>query len=295
MANHRPVIIGGSNSVTLAKRVARAAHGEFIALKVSRFPDGETLVRISKKLQGRAVVIVNSTYPNANDALMEVALAVDAAKRGGALSVTAVLPYLAYMRQDTVFNPGEPLSASVMARVLNDADRVIAVDPHLHRIRRLSDVFKARAESTTANAVLAEYIRSHYRTAVVVGPDAESFQWARTIADRIGLKATILRKTRFSARRVVVRLAGAVVVKGHDVVIVDDMVSTGHTVAEAAKLAKRLGARKVHCVCVHGLFLGDAVRLLKRAGIRDIVSTNTVPGPFARIDVSSLIAEAVYQ
>jgi ribose-phosphate pyrophosphokinase len=262
-------------------------------LKVSRFPDGETLVRIPAKLMGRSVVIVNSSYPAANDALMEMALAVDAARRGGALSVTAVLPYLAYMRQDTVFNPGEPLSASVMARVLDDADRVIAVDPHLHRIRQLSDVFKTRAESVTANSTLAEYIQAQYRTVVVVGPDAESFQWARSIADSIGFQSAILRKTRFSASRVAVRLQGAVSVKGRDVVIVDDMVSTGHTVAEAAKLAKRLGARRVHCVCVHGLFLGDAVKLLRRAGVKDIVSTNTVPGPFARIDVSSVIADAL--
>ncbi len=291
--NHRAVVIAGGNSVQLAKKVAKRLRASFTPLHVSRFPDGESSVRIQVNVEGKAVIIINALYPQANEALMDTALAIDAAKHAGALSVNVVVPYLAYMRQDKVFNRGESLSAGVMARVLDDADRVIAVDPHLHRIHQLGDLFKTRAESMTANGALASYVQKHYRNSIIVGPDAESYQWARAIAEQVGLQSAILTKTRFSSTRVAVKLHGHVSIKGRHVVIVDDVLSTGHTVAEAAKLARRLGAKRVSCVTVHGLYVDDAVRLLKRAGVKDIVCTNTTTSKFAKIDVSELIADAL--
>ena len=289
----RTLIIGGSNSVDLARSVARRAKTSFCALSVERFPDKETLIRIPADVTGRHAVIVNATLPDPNCALMEMTLAIDAARRAGAKRVTIIAPYLSYMRQDKVFEPGQAISAQVMAHVLENADTVIAVDPHLHRIHRLRDIFQTKAASITANPLLADFISRRYPDAVVLGPDGESYQWAQAIARRIGHDSTVLEKTRYGAKKVSVRTRGNVSLNGRDVVIVDDMISTGHTVAEAAKLAKRLGARHVSCVCVHGLFLGDAVAVMRKAGVRDITSTNTVHTRYSKIDIAPLIADAL--
>jgi len=186
--------------------------------------------------------------------------------------------------------PGEAISSKIMAKLLNNAvDKIITIDPHLHRIPKLSKIFKIKNQTLTANPLIADYIKKHFQNEVVIGPDWESYQWAERIAKKIGVLATVLRKTRFSSRKVKVKMIKSIEIKNKNVVIVDDIISTGHTIAEAAKQAKKMGAKSITAICVHGLFVENAIKRLKAAGVNKIISTNTIQHPTNQIDVSPLL------
>jgi ribose-phosphate pyrophosphokinase len=287
------IVVGGSNSQALARRVAKRIKAQYAELAVDHFPDGELRVRYPVDVQGKHVIIINSLMPDPNENLLELVFAIHTAKDLGAAKVTAVAPYLAYMRQDKRFHPGECISAHVMARLLSAADHVIAIDPHLHRIKRLQDIFTTKATSLTADPVFAEYIRKKHPRAIIMGPDAESSQWAKTIADRIGQESMILSKKRYSPAKVRTIIHGDPArFKNRDVVIVDDIISTGNTMIEPIRQLKRFGAKRITCICVHGVFVKGALQRLRKLGA-DVISTNTIRNPMANIDAASLIADAL--
>jgi ribose-phosphate pyrophosphokinase len=235
-------------------------------------------------------VIINSLLPKPNETLMEAVFAIHTAKDLGAKKVTFVAPYLAYMRQDKRFHSGECVSAHVMAKLLSAADHVIAIDPHLHRIKRLQDIFATKATSLTADPVFAEYLRKTHPNAIIMGPDGESSQWAKTIADRIGLESVILSKKRYTATKIrTIIHAPPEHFKGRDVVIVDDIISTGNTMIEPIKQLKQFGVKRVSCICVHGVFALNALQRLRKLGA-SVISTNTIQNPVAKIDLAQLIA-----
>lgn len=289
----KAVIVGGTNSRLLAKRVATLTRSPYSELDVSRFPDGEIRLRYRDDVAGRHVVIINSLMPQPNENLMEAVFAIHTARDLGAKKVTFVAPYLAYMRQDKRFHPGECVSAHVMASLLSAADHVIAIDPHLHRIRRLQDIFACKATSLTADPILADHIRRTHPKAIIIGPDWESSQWAKAIADRIGQESIILSKKRYTATKVrTIIHAVPAHFKGRDVVIVDDIISTGNTMLEPIRQLKKFGARKITCICVHGVFTTNALQRLTKAGA-GVISTNTIQNPVSRIDIAPLIADAL--
>ncbi len=287
------VVIGGSNSQDLAKKVARKLNAKHSELQLSSFPDGELRVRIADDITGKHVVIVNGLMPNPDKNLVESVFAIQTAKQLGASKVTFVAPYLAYMRQDKMFRPGECVSAKVMARMLDCADQVIAIDPHLHRIKRLQDIFRTKAKSISADNVLADFIRKKHPNAIILGPDIESSQWAKKIADSIGQESMILLKKRYTATKVRITVHGDPArFRNRDVVIVDDIISTGHTMLEPIRQLRRFGAKKIICVGIHGVLVENALQKLKKMGVQAI-TTNTIPNPAARIDVSGIIAGAL--
>ncbi len=289
----KTVVIGGSNSQGIAKSVARKLNAKYTELQLSSFPDGELRVRIAEDVTGKHAVIVNGLMPNPNKNIIESVFAVHTAKQLGAAKVTLVAPYLAYMRQDKMFHPGECVSARVMARMLDCADRVIAVDPHLHRIKRLQDIFRTKARGISADTAIAQYISKHCPTAIIIGPDIESSQWAKTIADRVGQESMILLKKRYSATKVRIIVHGdPAKFRNRDVVIVDDIISTGHTMFEPIKQLKKFGAKKITCIGIHGVFVKNALQKLKKMGAH-VITTNTIPNPAAKIDVSGIIAGAL--
>lgn len=201
-------------------------------------------------------------------------------------------PYLAYMRQDKRFHPGEAVSSRIMAKLLNNSvDKIITIDPHLHRYKSLKEIFAVPAAKLTANSLIADYITKKFRKAVIIGPDKESYQWAEAIAKKAGLQSTVLEKTRYSSRHVASRMVKKIDIKGKEAVIVDDIISTGHTIAEAAKKAKALGAKKIIAIGVHGLFVGNAISIMKKAGIQEIVTTNCIEHKTNKIDITELLAE----
>jgi len=289
----KTIVVSGTNSRSLAKSVAKRIKSQYSELFVDQFPDGELRIRFPDDVAGMHVILIESLLPNPNTSLMELVFAIHTAKDLGAAKVTAVAPYLAYMRQDKRFHAGECVSAHVMADLLSAADHVIAIDPHLHRIKRLQDIFTCKATSLTADPVFADYIHKTHPKAIIMGPDGESSQWAKAIADRIGQESVILSKKRYSATKVRTIIHGDPArFKGKDVVIVDDIISTGNTMIEPIKQLKAFGAKKITCVCVHGVFAKNALQRLKKLGAQ-VISTNTIQNPVAKIDVASLIANAL--
>lgn len=284
------IITNGSNSAALARGVARKLRASYSPLTVNQFPDGDLYVRFNADVKGKTVVMMQSFYPNPNQSLLEVIFAVETAKELGARKFILVAPYLGFMRQDKRFHLGEAISSRIMAQLLNRCvDRIITIDPHLHRYRTLKKIFTIPATKITANTIIADYIKKQYRHAVITGPDGESSQWAKVIADSIGFDSIILQKHRTHARKVRVEMVSDVSVQGKEVIIIDDIISTGHTVAEAAKLLKKKGAKRVSVIGVHGLFVENAVDKLRKAGISLIISTNTITHLTNKIDVSELI------
>jgi len=284
------VVTDCGNSSGFAKKIAKGLKAKYSPLTLGCFPDEDIYLRFNVDLKGKKLVIVQSFQPHPDMSLFDVVFAAETAKDLGARKVVLVAPYLAYMRQDKRFKPGECISSRVMAKLLNSSiDKIITIDPHIHRYKSLKDIFTIPAKKLTANGLIADYVKRHFRKVVVIGPDWESYQWAEDIAKRIHVQATVLKKTRFTARRVEVKMVELISVKGKNVVIVDDIISTGHTVAEAAKQAFKLGAKTVSAICVHGLFVEKAREKLKKAGINKVISTNTIKHPTNRIDVSGLV------
>lgn len=283
-------VVGLSNSVRLARDISRALPAKSIPLTTRSFPDGELYIRFPvQKLSGH-VVLVQSMHPQPNRALMEAVFAHDTARQLGAQKITLVAPYLSYLRQDKRFRPGECVSNRIVARLLDRFDQVVTVDPHLHRIASLEEIFRTRAWHVTANKLIAEFIKRNHPNSILIGPDIESSQWAAAIAGKIHHKFVILKKKRYSAQVVRVKIHDASLVKGKTVVLVDDIISTGHTMLEPIKQLKRLGAKKILCMCVHGVFATDALRKLRMAGAQ-VIATNTIQNPVSSISVASLLAQ----
>lgn len=289
----KTIVVGGSNSKKLAKSVAKRIKAEYSELFQDRFPDGELRIRFMDDVKGKHVVLIDGLLPQPNEHLMAAVFAIHTAKDLGAKKVTFVAPYLAYMRQDKRFHDGECVSAHVMARLLSEADHVLAIDPHLHRIKRLQDIFSTKADSLTADPVFADYLKKTHPNAIIMGPDGESSQWAKTIADRIGLESVILSKKRYTATKVrTIIHAPPEHFRGRDVVIVDDIISTGNTMIEPIKQLKAFGAKKITCVAVHGVFALNALQRLRKLGA-NVISTNTIDNPVSKIDIAPLIADAL--
>ncbi len=278
------------NSQQLAKTIAKKLKAKYSQTTISSFPDGDLYLKFNTNLKNKHLIIVQSFQPHSDMSLFDILFAAETAKSLKAKKVTLVAPYLAFMRQDKRFHPGEAISANIMAKLLNQSiDRIITIDPHLHRIPKLSKIFKIKNKALTANLLIADYIKKHFRNEVVIGPDWESYQWAERIAKRIGVLATVLRKTRFSSRKVASKMIKPIKIKNKNVIIVDDIISTGHTIIEAAKKAKQHKAKSISAICVHGLFVENAVKKIRKAGVTKIISTNTIKHQTNRIDVSSLL------
>ena len=287
------LIIACSHGKHLAGQIAEKVKCAFSELSVSRFPDNEIHVRFNCDLRNKKAVLVQSFYGEISDCIIEVILAAKTASELGAKEIILVAPYFPYLRQDKRFHRGEAVSQGIIAGLVdNFFDEVLIIDPHLHRKSSMEQIFRKKSKKITANSLMAGYIKNNIPKPIIMGPDEESYKWARSVAKDLGAQFRILRKKRYSSYHVEVKLNKHIDLSGRNVVIVDDIVSTGHTILETAKIIKKMGAKNVHCICVHGIFAGDALDKLKGAGIKT-VSTNTVPNDAAKIDVSGIIADGL--
>ena len=284
------LIVSCSHGNHLGYLIAKILNKRHSCLITDKFPDGEMHIRFKPAIKNRHIVLVQSFYKNISDCIIEVVLAAKTAYELGAKTVILVAPYFPYLRQDKRFHSGEAISQSIVAGLIDKYfDEVYIMDPHLHRKNKLGNIFKIRAKKLTANSLIADYIKKNIKNPVVIGPDEESYKWARNVAEMLGVASRILKKKRYSSYHVEIRLNKKIDLKGKNVVIVDDIISTGNTIQETAKILKRLGAGKIYCICVHGIFADNALSKLKRAKI-SVVSTNTIPSKVAKIDVSGVIA-----
>lgn len=292
------IVFGLRNSEAVAKEISKKAKAEYGSFCCEKFPDGELHLGFAKNVRGKKVVLVQTMNPEPNDALVELIFAAETAKELGAKKVVAVVPYLAYMRQDKRFNKGECISAKEMAKLLNRClDSLITIDPHLHRIKNLKQIFSINTVRLSADSLIADYVKKNYKKeeTLLVGPDIESSQWAKKIADCIGFKSTIFLKERLNSRNVKIKVKKELEWEGKNVVIIDDIVSTGHTMIEAVKEIMKRKVKSVDCICVHAIMAENAFEKLEAAGARKIISCNTIKHRSNSIDVSSICAEAIME
>lgn len=268
---------------------------ELIALESREFPDGESYFRLLAPVVGQDVVIACSLERPNSKALGLLFLAATLRDLGAARVILAA-PYLAYMRQDKAFLAGECVSVRHFARLLSSSfDGLVTVDPHLHRIHALSEVYTIPTQVVRAAPAIAAWIAKEVTVPIVIGPDAESEQWASEIAADAKCPFVVLQKRRFGDRDVEVSVPDPSRLRGRTPVLVDDIISTARTMIAATEHLRQLGSAAPVCVGVHGIFAGRAYEDLKSAGVARIATCNTVMHPSNAMDLYPTIAENVRQ
>lgn len=273
-------------------RVAQAAHLGFAQIERHRFPDGEIKLRLPPTLPERVVIL--RTLNDPNEKLVELLLAAQTARGLGARHLTLLAPYLAYMRQDVAFHPGEAVSQRIVGHFLADLfDAVVTVDPHLHRVATLQEAVPvASTVVLSAASLLSDLIAARRKNPLLIGPDEESAQWVAQAAARHGFEHAVCHKVRTGDRAVEVALPN-VALAGRQVVLLDDVASTGHTVARAAQLLLSAGATCVDVAVTHALFAGDAMQIILAAGVGEVWSTDCIPHSSNAVSMAPPLAEAL--
>jgi ribose-phosphate pyrophosphokinase len=275
-----------------AEAIAQHAGFELGALEVRRFPDQESYVRLLSEVEGRDIDFA-CTLAKPDPGFLQLIFAADAARSLGARTVNLATPYLAYMRQDKRFKPGEAVTSLSFARLLSSSfDHLVTVDPHLHRHPSLDALYTLSSTTLHAAPVLAGWIGREVEAPLLIGPDAESEQWVGESARAINAPYAVLSKTRHGDRSVEITLPDLSVWAGRQPVLVDDIASSGRTLIEAAKKLGQAGFAPPVCAVVHPLFAEDAFEAL-RAVSADIISTDCVPHPSNRVSLAPLIAETL--
>lgn len=288
-----PVILAMPGNERVADALAAVLSFDRGAASVRRFPDGESHVRVESPLEHRHALIV-CTLDRPDDKLVALLLLASAARDSGARSIGLVAPYLAYMRQDHRFHPGETISARHFAEWISRRfDWLVTVDPHLHRIKELSEVYTIPTRVVHAADSIARWVDSEVERPLLVGPDEESNQWVTDVAQRAGVPFTVLEKTRRGDRDVEVSVPDVARWRSHTPVLVDDIVSTARTMIETVRHLRQAMTEPPVCVGVHAIFAGAAFDDLKSAGAGTIVSCDTIAHPSNRIELSAAIADGV--
>jgi ribose-phosphate pyrophosphokinase len=288
-----PIVLAMPGNERAADELARMIGAERGSATIRRFPDGESYVRIESSVQDRSVLVV-CTLDRPDAKLVPLLLLAAAAHDNAALDVGLVAPYLPYMRQDRRFHPGETVSATHVANWISSAfDWLVTVDPHLHRIERLSQVYPIPARVVPSAPAVAAWLRGNIKQPLLVGPDSESEQWVADIANRIDAPIVVLQKTRRGDRDVEVSVPDIQRWPGHTPVLVDDIVSTARTMVAALEHLRAAGAPAAVCVVVHAIFSGEALLELRLAGAAEVVSSDTVPHVSNRIALTALIADEI--
>jgi ribose-phosphate pyrophosphokinase len=272
------------DEATLAGRAASAAGMALAIIERHRFPDGEMRLRLPAELPARVVLWRGLQQPN--EKLVEVLLAAQTARRLGARHLTLVSPYLAYMRQDIEFNPGEAISQRIVGSFLAGLfDAIITIDPHLHRVATLHEAMPVKDAIALSGApLLADHIATQRQNPLLMGPDEEALQWVALAAQRHGWDFAVCRKTRHGDCEVDIELSDTPVA-GRVVVLMDDVASSGHTLARAAVKLRAAGALSVDVAVTHALFVPGAVQLVRSSGVGEIWSTDCISHPSNAVSI----------
>jgi ribose-phosphate pyrophosphokinase len=272
-----------------ATALAEMCRAELGAMNLRRFPDGEAYFRLEPEIAGRSVAFV-CALDRPDDKLLTLLMAAETARELGARRVGLIAPYLAYMRQDRRFRPGEPVSARLFARLVSQSfDWLVTVDPHLHRIHVLSQLYPIRLGVAAAAPVIARWIAANVAQPLIIGPDDESEQWTAEVAARLGAPHAVMQKERRGDREVSVVAPDLSAFAGRTAVLVDDIVSSGETAIEAISQLKRDGFPPAACVAVHALCPVEVTAALKALGA-PLVSVDTVAHPSNAISCLPLLA-----
>lgn len=288
------VLLSGLWCSDLGRRISSIIGIPHIAIVVRKFPDGEIYVRIPTDVEGQDVAILVCAGRRPNEALVEAILATSTAKRLGARKVVLVMPYLPYARQDAEFQKGEAISFPIISKQLevSGVDSLVTVDLHTHRIKDLSEIFRVEVQNVSVMPDLGRYVAevNRCRDCAVVAPDEEAEQWARRFSEVLGTDYHVLKKQRLGDDKV--SLAGAIP-NAKRVVIVDDIISTGSTIAEAAWLLRGSGAEEIIVACAHAILAEGAEARMLHAGVSEVIASDTIPNPYAKVTAAPALAEGI--
>lgn len=288
----KPLIYAMPGNEELAAALAKGTGTEQGWLEHRKFPDRESYMRFHGDVSGRNAILACSLH-DPDGKTLPLLLAAAALRDLGAASVGLAAPYLAYMRQDRRFKDGEAITSSAFARLLSGAfDWIATIDPHLHRYASMAEIYSVPVLVGHATPVLVSYLRQRHGRIFLVGPDEESDQWVSSVAQAAEAPYVTLRKTRRGDNDVSVEFPEIAQFRGLAPVLIDDIISSGHTMQVAVAQLVALGFAAPVCLAAHGILAADAMARLKAAGAT-IVTTNTIPGPTAVLDVNPLLAELI--
>jgi len=285
-------VIAGNASKDLGKRIARRLKAPYVEAKTRVFPDGESKITFGRIPKNSIILVVQSTYPPVDTNLLQ-ALSIISQARKISSKIYAVIPYMGYARQDRQFLSGEVVTMSIVARMLKSAGakKIVVVDIHS---KIALNHFKIPKENVSAIPELAKYFkRMKLKDALVVSPDMGGSLRAKRFASLINTDFIALKKSRNRKTGKVVIQSSKVDVRGKDLILVDDIISTGGSIVKAAQFLKKQKCKRVFVACTHGLFVEDAEKKIKNAGVSRIISTNTIPRNTSKVDISGVIADSI--
>lgn len=288
-------IVGGLNSQKLAQKIGKALNYPLVSVRTKRFPDGEFYFKFEEKVSGEDLLIVQSLFPSQDARIMELFLMLHTARSLKAKSIKSFIPYLAYSRQNERYLEGEALSSDMLAETLQQlgTDELFTVDVHNRQVLKM---YKIPAHNLTASGELAKYFAKKSLTdPLVVSPDDEeaAIDRARNAAKTIGADYDFFEKSRDRHTGDITTYAKKVDIKGRDGVIIDDIISTGKTAANVARMLKKQGAKRVFIGVAHALLLGDAVETLIASGADEIVGTDSIENSYAKVSVAPILTKAL--
>ena len=284
-------IVPGPASKELGEKIAALANIEIVPVAYKMFPDGEHYVRLEGKIQNEHIVVVQTTSPPQADRLMQLAFMADAARRGGARKVTAVVPYLAYARQDKIFLEGENVSVETVGNMLAAAGITELITVNVHQADALAK-FQFSARSLSAIPLIAEYfVKKGLKKAFALSPDKGATYIAQQAQQVLGGDSGHLEKERDRYSGQTKQTGEGLNVKRKTVIIFDDLISTGGTIVGAAKILLELGAARVFTACVHPLLVGDAEKRILDAGVEEIVGTDSILSSTSKVSLAPLISK----
>lgn len=289
----KPLIFNLGASEALFQNTAIELDAECGSLIMRNFPDGETYLRIENNCHQRQVILVCS-LDNPNIKTLAVVFATETLHSLGAKTVGLIAPYLAYMRQDKQFHPGECVSSRYYAGLLSHyLDWMITVDPHLHRIHDLNEIYTIPTHVTHAAPVIADWVSQHCPRPLLIGPDDESRQWVADIANRIEAPHLVLEKIRTGDREVQITAPNIDAYPDHTPVLADDIISSGQTMIEAIRQIAFVSSIRPVCLAVHALFNKETEQALYDNGAQNVISTNSIAHASNEIDIACLFKSAV--
>jgi ribose-phosphate pyrophosphokinase len=278
-------ILGGTSAKTIATHLGKRLRLPLLQTTYKRFPDDEFYVRLHDTIAGQDVLIVQTAYPDQR--IVELLLIQDAVHDAGAKSISVILPYFGYSRQDKKFEAGEAISARAIAQHISmNADCVITVDPHKDHVLNF---FSVPAYSCSAVSTIAQYLKEK-NIDFVLAPDKGALERAKKTSKIMGCDFDYMEKTRIDGTTVEIKPKN-LDVQNKNVGIIDDIISTGGTMAKSIKELKSLGAKKVYVSCTHGLFAGDAIKKLSSSGCDEIIATDTIHSNYSTVKVAPSIAQ----
>ena len=288
-------IVGGPSSKELAIKISKLLDAPLVSVKIKRFPDSEFYFKFNEEISGEELMIIQSLYPPQDSHMLELFSMLHTARDLGAKQIRIFVPYLAYSRQDRRYLEGECLSSKMVAEILESlgADSLYTIDIHNRRVLKM---YKIPTYNLTASRELARYFAAKgLENPIVVSPDDEeiAIERARNAAETIDAEYDFLEKRRNRHTGEVVTYEKQINVKGRDAIVIDDIISTGKTAANAVRILKKQGARRVFVGVSHALLLGDAIKILNESGAEEIVGTDSVINKYAKVSVAPILVKAL--